>query len=108
MKQITIRCTYQSAENPRGTHELAPTTFLVELTLNDDGTVASWAVDDRTGCFYTDLTKYDASTIKFEGSEIEGQTGSLVINRNQCTFVQKSEVNGEWLVFKGTWEEIFY
>ena len=108
MKQITIRCTYQSAENPRGTHELVPTTFLVELTLNDDGTVASWAVDDRTGCFYTDLTKYDASTIKFEGSEIEGQTGSLVINRNQCTFVQKSDVNVEWLTLRGVCEKLAY
>jgi len=83
-----------------------PTTFSVELTLDEDGTVASWEVDDRTACFYTDLTKYDESTIMFEGSEIKGQIGSLLINRGQGTFVQKSDVNGEWLTLKGTCEEI--
>ena len=85
---------------------LVPSTFQVELSLNDDGLVTSWAVDDRTACFYTDLTKYDESTIMFDGSEIKGQTGSLVINRRQGTFVQKSDVNGEWLTLKGTCEEI--
>ena len=106
MTTITIKCTYQTSENPRGMHELVPTSFLAELTLNDDGTVASWAVDDRTACFYTDLTKYDESTIMFDGSEIKGQTGSLLINRGQGTFVQKSDVNGEWLTLTGTCEEI--
>ena len=101
MKKITIKCTYQKSEYPRGKHELVPTAFEVELTLNKDGTVASWEVDDRTACFYTDLTQYDDSSIQFEGSEIEGQTGSLMINRNQCTFVQKSDVNGEWLTLRG-------
>ena len=38
---------------------------------------------------------------------VKGQTGSLVINRRQGTFVQKSDVNGEWLVLRGTSEEIF-
>jgi hypothetical protein len=95
MTKITIRCTYQTSENPRGTHELVPITFLVELTLNADGTVASWEVDDRTACFYTNLTKFDESTIMFEGSEIKGQTGSLLVNGDQSTFIQKSDVNGE-------------
>ena len=106
MTKITIGCTYQTSENPRGTHELVPTTFLVELTLNADGTVASWKVDDRTACFYTNLTKFDESIIMFEGSEIKGQTGSLVVNRNQFTFIQKSDVNGEWLTLRGVCEEI--
>ena len=106
MSKMIIRCTYLSAENPRGTHELVPTTFLVELTLHDDATVASWAVDDMTVCFYTDLAKFDETVIQFEGSEIKGQTGSLMINRNQCTFVQKSDVNGEWLTLRGVCEEL--
>ena len=107
MTKITIKCTYQTSENPRGSHELVPTAFEVELTLNKDGTIASWEVDDRTACFYTDLAKFDESVIQFEGSEIKGQTGSLVINRRQGTFVQKSDVNGEWLVLRGTSEETF-
>ena len=106
MQQLIIKCTYQTSENPRGTHQLVPTAFEVELTLNTDGTVASWEVEDRTACFYTDLAKYDESGIQFEGSEIKGQTGSLMINRNQCTFVQKSDVNGEWLTLRGVCEEI--
>ena len=105
MTKITIKCTYQTSENPRGAHNLVPTRFSVDLTINDDGTVASWEVDDRTACFYTDLTNLSNSLIRFEGSEIEGQTGSLLINRNQSTFVQKSDVNGEWLTLKGTCEE---
>ena len=40
MTKITIKCTYQISENPRGKHELVPDTFLVEITLNDDGTIA--------------------------------------------------------------------
>ena len=106
MTTITIKCIYKTSENPRGTHALVPTSFLVELTLNKDGTIASWEVDDRTACFYTDLTKYDESTIMFAGSEINGQTGSLLIDRNQSKFTQKSDVNGEWLTLKGTCEEI--
>ena len=106
MKKITIKCTYQKSEYPRGKHELVPTAFEVELTLNKDGTVASWEVDDRTACFYTDLAKFDESVIQFEGSEIKGQTGSLMINRNQSTFVQKSDVNGEWLTLRGVCEEL--
>jgi len=106
MTTINIKCTYQTSENPRGTHELVPTTFEVELTLNKDGTIASRDVDDRTACFYTDLAKYDESVIQFEGSEIKGQAGSLMINRNQCRFIQKSEVNGEWLTLKGVCEEV--
>ena len=106
MTTITIKCTYKTSENPRGTHELVPIAFEVELTLNNDGTIALWDVDDRTACFYTDLAKYDESVIQFEGSEIKEQTGSLMINRNQCTFVQKSDVNGEWLTLRGICEEI--
>ena len=101
MTKITIKCTYQTSENPRGTYELVPTSFLAELTLNNDGTIASWEVDDRIACFYTDLTKYDESTIMFAGSEIKGQTGSLLIDRNQSSFIQKSDVNGEWLTLRG-------
>ena len=48
MTTISIKCTYQTSENPRGAHKLVPTRFSVELTLNDDGTIASWEVDDRT------------------------------------------------------------
>ena len=106
MITITIKCTYQTSENPRGTQELLPTSFLAKLTINDDGTVASWEVDDKTVCFYTDLTKFDESTIIFEGSEFKGQTGSLVVNRDQFTFIQKSDVNGEWLTLRGVCEEI--
>ena len=106
LRQISIECKYQISENHRGKHELIPTIFLVELTLDDDGTVVSWAVDDRTACFYTDLTKYNESAIMFEGSEIKGQTGSLLIDRNKATFIQKSDVNGEWLTLQGTCEEI--
>ena len=87
-------------------NELVPSTFQVELSLNDNGLVKSWEVDDRTACLYTDLTKYDESTIMFDGSAIKGQTGSLLINRGQGTFVQKSDVNGEWLTLKGTCEEM--
>ena len=71
MTKITIKCTYQTSENPRSAHKLVPIRFSVDLTINDDGTVASWEVDDRVACFYTDLTKYDDSTIMFEGSEIK-------------------------------------
>ena len=106
MTKITIKCTYQTSENPRGMNELVPSTFQVELSLNDNGLVKSWEVDDRTACLYTDLTKYDESTIMFDGSAIKGQTGSLLINRGQGTFVQKSDVNGEWLTLKGTCEEM--
>ena len=61
------------------------------------GQVASWTVDDRTACFYTYLAKYDANEILFEGSEIERQTGSLCIDCKSKCFMQKSNVNGEWL-----------
>ena len=106
MKPVIIRCTYRAAENPRGTYNLTESDFMVQLQINKAGTVASWAVDDRTACFYTDLANYDATEILFEGSEIKGQTGSLVIDRNQSTFIQKSDVNGEWLTLRGTCEEI--
>ena len=106
MKRVTIKCTYRTAENPRGSHNLLEDGFIVELQIDDAGEVASWAVDDRTACFYTDLTKYDVAEIMFEGSEIEGQTGSLVIDRDHCTFIQRSDVNGELLTLKGTCEEI--
>ena len=107
MHELIFKCTYRTSANPRGKHELVPTIFLVELTLHDDCTVISWKVDDRTACFYTCLAHYDDELIKFDGSEIKGQTGSLVINRRQGTFVQKSDVNGEWLVLEGTSEETF-
>ena len=74
---------------------------MVELQIDDAGEVASWAVDDRTACFYTDLAKYDANDIVFEGREIEGQTGSLHIECKYKSFTQKSDVNGEWLELTG-------
>ena len=77
---------------------------MVELQIDDAGEVASWAVDDRTACFYTDLTKYDVAEIMFEGSEIEGQTGSLHIDCKSKRFTQKSDVNGEWLELTGNVE----
>ena len=101
MKRVTIKCTYRTAENPRGSHNLLETVFMVELQIDDDGKVASWAVDDRTACFYTDLAKYDTNEILFEGSEIEGQTGWLHIDCKSKRFTQKSDVNGEWLELTG-------
>ena len=101
MKRVTIKCTYRTAENPRGAHNLLESDFMVELQIDDAGEVASWAVDDRTACFYTDLTKYDVAEIMFEGSEIEGQTGSLHIDCKSKRFTQKSDVNGEWLELTG-------
>ena len=106
MKRVNIRCTYRAAENPRGAHNLLESDFMVRLQLNNDGTVESWAVDDRTACFYTDLAKYGATEILFEGSEIEGQTGSLHINCKSKRFTQKSDVNGEWLELTGDVEYI--
>jgi hypothetical protein len=101
MKRISIKCTYRTAENPRGSHNLLEDDFIVELQIDDAGEVASWAVDDRTACFYTDLTKYDENEILFKGSEIEGQTGLLHIDCKSKRFTQKSYVNGEWLVLTG-------
>ena len=79
----------------------------MELQIDDAGEVASWAVDDRTACFYTDLAKYDATEILFEGSEIEGQTGSLHIDCKSKRFTQKSDVNGEWLKLTGDVEFMY-
>ena len=101
MKRVSIKCNYRSAKNPRGAHNLLESDFIVKLQLNNDGTVASWTVDDRTACFYTDLAKYDATEILFEGSEIAGQTGSLHIDCKSKSFTQKSDVNGEWLELTG-------
>ena len=101
MKRVVIRCTYRAAENPRGAHNLIVSDFMVELQIDEDGTVASCAVDDRTACFYTDLAKYDATEILFEGSEIKGQTGWLHIDCASKCFTQKSDVNGEWLELTG-------
>ena len=106
MKTFAIMCNYQTAETPRGRQKLSPSKFLVELCIDDKGEVLSWLVDDRTACFYTDLTSYNHRIIQFEGSEINGQTGSLLIKRVQREFIQKSDVNGEWLILKGTCEEI--
>ena len=101
MKRINIKCTYRTAENPRGSHNLLEDDFIVELQIDDAGKVATWSVDDRTACFYTDLAKYDENEILFEGSEIEGQTGSLHIDCKSKRFTQKSDVNGEWLELTG-------
>ena len=101
MKRVVIRCTYRTAENPRGAHDLIESDFMVELQIDEDGTVASWAVDDRTACFYTDLAKYDAAEILFKGSQIAGQTGSLHIDCKSKRFTQKRDVNGEWLELTG-------
>ena len=101
MKRVTIKCTYRTAENPRGSDNLLEDDFIVELQIDDAGEVASWTVDDRTACFYTYLAKYDANEILFEGSEIEGQTGSLCIDCKSKCFMQKSDVNGEWLELTG-------
>ena len=106
MQCITLKCTYRKAENPRGSHDLVKSDFIVDLELNNKGAVVSWAVDDRTACFYTDLTKFDENEIVFEGSEIDGQTGSLVINRMSKQFIQKSDVSGEWLKLTGTFESL--
>ena len=104
MEHIIIKCTYQTAENPRGSQNLLESDFMVELQLDDAGTVASWAVDDRTACFYTDLAKYDENEILFEGSEMAGQTGSLHIDCKSKRFTQMSDVNGEWLELTGNVE----
>ena len=101
MKRVTIKCTYRTAETLRGLHNLHEDDFIVELQIDDAGEVASWAVDDRTACFYTDLAKYDANEIVFEGSEIARQTGSLHIDCKSKSFTQKSDVNGEWLELTG-------
>ena len=101
MKQIAIKCTYTSAENPRGFHELTASYFTVNLQIEDIGNVTSWTVDDLTACFYTKLAKYNDNEILFEGSEIAGQTGSLHISCKSKRFTQKSDVNGEWLELTG-------
>ena len=106
MTRINIKCTYRTAENPRGAHNLIERDFMVELQIDDAGEVASWAVDDRTACFYADLAKYDATEILFEGSEIAGQTGSLHIDCVSKCFTQKSDLNGEWLELTGDVEFI--
>ena len=102
MNKIDIRCTYETAEDFRGMHDLVADTFLVELQVDEDGKVSSWTVDDRTACFYTDLAVYNENEITFEGSEIEGQTGSLHIDRMARRFTQRSDMNGEWLILKGS------
>jgi len=51
MKRINIKCTYRTAENPRGSHNLLEDDFIVELQIDDAGDGSSWAVDDRTACF---------------------------------------------------------
>lgn len=107
MKRVTIKCTYRTAENPRGSHNLLENDFIVELQIDDAGEVASWAVNDRTACFYTDLTNCNATEILFEGSEIAGQTGSLHIDCKSKSFTQKSDVNGEWLELTGDVEFMY-
>ena len=102
MNRIEIRCNYETAEDFRGMHDLVADTFLVELQVDEDGKVSSWTVDDRTACFYTDLAVYNENEIIFEGSEIEGQTGSLHIDRMARRFTQRSDVNGGWLILKGS------
>ena len=101
MEYLFINCVYRSAKTPRGAHNLLESDFMVKLQLNNDGTVASWTVDDRTACFYTNLTKYDENEILFEGSEIAGQIGSLHIDFKSKRFSQKSDVYGEWLNLYG-------
>ena len=76
----------------------------MKLQIDDAGEVATWSVDDRTACFYTDLAKHDATEIFFEGSEIDEQTGSLHIDCVSKCFTQKSDVNGEWLELTGNVE----
>ena len=107
MKRVSIKCTYRSAKNPRGAHNLIERDFMVELQIDEDGKVASWEVDDRTVCFYTELAKYNATEILFEGSEIAGQTGSLHIDCKSKSFTQKSDVNGEWLKLTGDVEFMY-
>jgi len=104
MKRASIKYTYRTAENPRGSHNLLEDDFIVKLQIDDAGEVATWSVDDRTACFYTDLAKHDATEIFFEGSEIEEQTGSLHIDCVSKCFTQKSDVNGEWLELTGNVE----
>ena len=76
MNRIEIRCTYETAEDFRGMHDLVADEFSVELQVDED-------------------------EIIFEGSEIDGQTGSLHIDRMARRFTQRSDVNGEWLILKG-------
>ena len=106
MEHVAIKCTYRTAENPRGIHELTASYFMVNIQLEDVGTVASWTVNDRTACFYTNLAKQDENEIVFEGSEFVGQTGSLYIDCKSKHFTQKSDVNGEWLELTGDIELI--
>ena len=101
MEYLFINCVYRSAKTPRGAHNRIESDFMVELQIDADGTVASWAVDDRTVCFYTDLAKHDATEILFKGSQIAGQTGSLHIDCKSKRFTQKSDVNGERLELTG-------
>ena len=101
MNKIDIRCIYETAEDFRGMHDLVADEFSVELQVDEDGKVSSWTVDDRTACFYTNLAFYNEDEIIFEGSEIDGQTGSLHIDRMARRFTQRSDVNGEWLILKG-------
>lgn len=104
MQHIAIKCTYRAALNPRGFHELNTSDFMVKLQIDETAKVTSWAVDDRTACFYTDLAKYNATEILFAGSEIKGQNGSLHIDCVSKCFTQKSNVNGKWLELTGTVE----
>jgi hypothetical protein len=50
MNKIAIRCTFDTAEDFRGMHDLVADEFLVELQVDEDGKVSSWTVDDRTAC----------------------------------------------------------
>ena len=79
---------------------------MVELQIDEDGTVASWEVDDRTACLYAELAKYNTTEILFDGSEIAGQIGSLHIDCKSKRFSQKSDVNVEWLELTGNVEFI--
>ena len=46
MTKIDIRCTYETAEDFRGMHDLVADEFSVELQVDEDGKVSSWTVDD--------------------------------------------------------------
>lgn len=102
MKSLTVKCTYHSCETPRRNERVKKYSFLVKLAIDEAGHVSSWEVDDLTCCFYTQLVEFSTNKIEFAGSELKGHSGTLQIYRNANKFTQRSVVNGEWLIFRGT------
>lgn len=99
---MQYECTYVSAERANGPQKLKTSTFLVSLNRDGEGIVKDWYVDDLSICFYKTLETYDADQIVFSGCETMGMKGSLTLNLKANTFIQYSEINGEWLKLFGT------